>query len=161
MKKAAIYFIGLLICHSCNVQSKKSSEATVMIDSVVLPDVSHKPLPTIRDFIGKWKVTMETTESTCKNNQEGDIKQEIWTITKEDGKIKVKVTDNKETNDSYTGSYVNQQFLLKGIAYDLFYNGDVTVHGALIDENNFEGTREIIISTPCKIVYKITGAKKE
>lgn len=167
MKKISIYLFAALFFYSCSEQNKETPAVNIdsiaTVDSAVQTPVVIQPpkVLSIHDFIGKWKITMETTETTCEGNKEGDIKQEVWTITKADGKIVVVVTENTNTNDTYTGDFSEQKFKLKGSAYGLFVKGDVSVKGELIDENNFEGVREIIIDQPCKIVYKLTGIKKD
>lgn len=161
MKLSFLFSAVIVFLLSCQQPKNNAQPSTTALeaDSIALPE-PVKQL-TVIDFIGKWKITMETTETTCEGNKEGDITQEIWTVTKRDGKIQVAVTENTTTNSSYEGNFINQKFRLKGSASSFLYKGDVTVKGVLTDEKRFEAEREIIIDQPCKIEYKITGEKKD
>lgn len=123
------------------------------------PVINEPVIYTEGDLAGIWNVVMEVSETTCDSKKVGDITAERWVFEKENDKLIVRVKDNSLTNDRYEGTFNNNILKLHGKAYGLFQEGDVNVKVEIIGGNAFSGTREIIINTPCKILYNITATK--
>lgn len=111
------------------------------------------------DMIGKWKITMTVANTDCEDVNEGDIKTEVWSIAKKSGNLNIKVTENDNTNDSYKGVFEDGKIILHGVYSGFFQTAKITVTVFLEDKTHFSGNRDILISTPCKTGYVITGEK--
>lgn len=159
-----ITLISSLSCQQANNTAKEAKPEPKVIEPEPKPEPEpEKPKEYQQgDLMGIWNVTMTATESTCEGTNVGDSKSETWTIESEAGVIKIRVSNNKNTGDSYNAKFLPQYNMLvgKGKDYDLFVTGDITLKLTMIEDNKMEGTREVIVSTPCKIEYKLTARKQ-
>lgn len=105
---------------------------------------------------GAWNVKMECIETNCPGSAVGDTKNEQWNFTLLDNKIIVTATDNKKLVRVYAGDFSGDAILLH-VQQD---SSDVqaakmNVKLQRVNEKEIEGTREIIQSGGCKIVYTL------
>ena len=129
-----------------------------LVDSVVEKKDDDKV--TEMDLIGTWKIIMESAFSDCENTSVGDIKSETWNISKKGGKLIVDVTENDNTNTSYEGELYRDKLTFSATYYSGFFKGKIRVDAGLINDHLFQGTREIMIDVPCRIVYSLKAKKR-
>ncbi|WP_256014020.1 hypothetical protein [Desertivirga xinjiangensis] len=111
-------------------------------------------------IIGSWTVTMRCTETDCAGSAIGDVKNETWNITYQNGSFLSKVIVNDKLVRIYSGKY-------NGKTLDLTAQQDETgmppqakmaVQLKLISKNRMEGQR-IIQRQNCRILYELEMTK--
>ena len=108
------------------------------------------------ELTGTWSVKMECIETNCPGSAVGDTKTEQWNFTVLDNKIIATAADNKKLVRVYAGGISGDAILLnvQQDSSDL-QAAKMTVRLQRVNEKEMDGTREIIQSGGCKIVYSL------
>lgn len=170
MKSAIIglLFAQALMFFGCAEQNS-TTPSTTIVEPVkpepipVPPDTPVVPEPKEyldTDILGIWNVTMEATISNCSRTNVGDAMVEVWNIEKTNGQIKIRVTNNQRTNNNYTGLVESNTLVCDGGGISYLVNAKIILKMSITDENNMEGTRELLLDEPCRAVYKVTAKKQ-
>ena len=110
-------------------------------------------------LIGNWAVTMRCTATTCEGSAVGDTKNETWQIYYQDQNVIAKAISDNKLVRTYTGIYTDNELLLTAQQEPEAPNTKITVRLTPKNENELEGTREIVRTDVCHIVYSITLKK--
>ncbi|WP_234734561.1 hypothetical protein [Tellurirhabdus bombi] len=111
---------------------------------------------------GTWAVKMNCIETSCLGSAIGDVKNEQWEITNEEGKIAAKAFVNKKQVRQYTGSITANalEMTVQHMENETLPDAQMTVRLQMINDRRLEGKREIVRSDNCKIVYALELTKK-
>lgn len=115
---------------------------------------------------GIWSVRMTCIESDCSGFNPKDVFSETWNISYQNGQYQINVINGApNTNKSYTGDFNGKYFRAGFTHTDGGWGNTVSAKVSLIakmrNENIFEGRREVLKDSPCKIAYSITGKRAE
>ncbi len=159
-----ILFVGFFVFASCDNKSSYQPPSTPQpVEPVINDTPVVEPEPpkvyVVDDIIGKWNVTLKCTETSCDWVKVDDMKPETWLISKEGDLIKINVLDNKETASSYDGIFRGGSMRFQGTQFDGLRTGKSTIIASIEKDDVIEGTREVLVDEPCKIVYTVTAKK--
>ncbi|TWI80557.1 hypothetical protein IQ13_3235 [Lacibacter cauensis] len=109
------------------------------------------------NFIGSKTIQLQTFGSSCEHAGKGDMREEVWTISKKGNTYTLTAKAEQRTISKYTGTLNNNKLYLTGTYSDylsgFISKGKLTLE--LNSENKISGERHIITensdNSPCEI----------
>lgn len=108
---------------------------------------------------GNWDVTMKCTATTCEGSAVGDTKNERWEIAYQGTNVIVKANADGKLVRVYSGIYADNSLQLVAQHEPEAPNTRITVKLNPKTPTELEGTREIVRTDVCHIVYAVTLKK--
>lgn len=110
-------------------------------------------------IVGNWATTMRCTATTCEGSAVGDTKNEQWEIAYQGTNVIVKAKADGNLVRVYSGIYTDNSLQLTAQQEPEAPNTKITVRLTPKNEKELEGTREIVRTDVCHIVYTLTLKK--
>lgn len=114
-------------------------------------------------FLGNWQVKMVCVETNCPGSAIGDTKVENWQIESHENGMVAKANSGPSLVRVYTGRFANNQLLLSA-QQDTSTSSNpsrMIVRLQQKGQDQLNGTREIIQSGNCRIVYDLDLKRAE
>lgn len=114
-------------------------------------------------FLGSWQVKMVCVETNCPGSAIGDTKVETWQIERHENGMVAKANSGQSLVRVYTGRFANNQLLLSA-QQDTSTSSNpsrMIVRLQQKGQEQLSGTREIIQSGNCRIVYDLDLKRAE
>lgn len=146
---------------SLDLREQSLKEREIFLDSTTKKITYDSLFLKFPQLTGTWNVKMECIETNCAGSAVGDTKTEQWNFTLLENKIIVTATSNNKLVRVYAGGISGSTILLN-VQQDSsdMQTAKMSVRLQGINENEMEGTREIIQSGGCKIVYSLQFKKQ-
>jgi|GEM_PF-3567298 len=119
----------------------------------------------VESILGGWKVRMRCTESDCPNNtQAGDILHQVWNVDLVGGEHIITVMNAPQnTNSEYHGKFNGKDLLAYFSREGSDWGGGraarVSLSLRMQSEDSLVGTRRVVNSQPCSIIYNVVAIR--
>lgn len=129
------------------------SDSVLFIDSIaMLP--SH--------LQGDWTAKMICIQTNCTGSAIGDVQNDNWQVSAQDSSVIIKsISKDGTINRVYTGNYYQGNTIRASVSNDNPASGKRLVEITGIGQNKMQGTRTVIQSDGCQIVYSLEMDKKQ
>lgn len=137
-----------------------TSQSQIVPDTVKNVETIPPKVYTEMDYVGKRNIILTVTESDCNTQEIGNIRPETWSISIENGEIKMNVSSHTRTIEKYVGEMKGEELHLKGKRESLLgVAGQGTIKLKFNEAGKIIGTRKVSTtdnsSNPCSFEQTI------
>lgn len=147
--------------HSLLIREEKLNEKELKLDSSAITfDTLSGLYP---NLTGKWSVKMICSETTCPGSAIGDTKTETWDITIQNNAIIAAASNNGKLSRIYSGSVQldRLELISENTDQETQQKVKMIVRLKQTKEGTLTGTRDIIRTEDCHILYDLELKKQE
>lgn len=129
------------------------------LDSAITTDTAGLYNPAV---VGTWLVKMICTQTSCTGSAIGDTKTEQWIISYEGNSVVAKAMVGDKLIRIYTGKVTGNNIQLQeNIENQSASDTKMLVTLSIVNTDNMKGTRELIRTDECKVIYDLQMDKKK